>query len=324
MGLRVCARGAPCATEVILLTIREMYEMFLLEQEFRNNSAVTISWYKEQLEDFFMWLMDNIPKGYNDPAELNLLNFKRYGAYLKLQTKRNGDRLSSSSVQGSMRAVKAFYNFCIGEEYLDDFSRQLRLPKVHRREQLILDDDEIIQLLRACDDSFSHYSLRNKCFVLLMLDSGLRRGEIPRINIGDITFSTKSMIIRGKGSKQRLIPIGYQTCEQLLNYRLKFRQFAGSSEPFFLDQYGGRCNENSIKLVFQRLKEVTGIERLHPHLLRHTFATYYLADGGDLETLRLILGHSNIQTTQMYLHLAFNLKLQRSRHNSHIDKLFDC
>lgn len=253
MGLRVCARGAPCATEVIFLTIREMYEMFLLEQEYRNNSPVTISWYKEQLENFYLWLHSE------DPADLNLLKFKQYGVFLKSLSKRNGDRLSSSSVQGSMRAVKAFYNFCIGEDYLDDFSRQLRLPKVHKKEQLILDDDEIIQLLRACDDSFSHYSLRNKCFVLLMLDSGLRRGEIPRINIGDITFSTKSMIIRGKGSKQRLIPIGYQTCEQLLNYRLKFRQFASSSEPFFLDQYGGRCNDNSIKLVFQRLKEVTGI-----------------------------------------------------------------
>ncbi|MBE6890189.1 MAG: hypothetical protein E7485_09275 [Ruminococcaceae bacterium] len=60
---------------------------------------------------------------------------------------------------------------------------------------------------------------------------------------------------------------------------------------------------------------------MHPHLLRHTFATYYLADGGDLETLRLILGHSDIQITQTYLHMAFNLKLARSRHNSHLDKL---
>lgn len=305
------------------LTIKDMYEMFLLEQEYRNNSPVTISWYKEQLEDFFIWLMNNFQESYNDPVELNLYNFKCYGVFLKKQYKRNGDNLSSSSVHGAMRAVKAFYNFCIGEDYLDDFSRQLRLPKVHSKEQLILDDSEIIQLLRACDDSFSHYSLRNKCFVLLMLDSGLRRGEIPRINIGDITFSSKSMIVRGKGSKQRLIPMGYQTCELLLQYRLKFRQAASSSEPFFLGQSGQRCTDNLVKQIFQRLKDSSGIERLHPHLLRHTFATYYLADGGDLETLRLILGHSNIHTTQMYLHLAFNLKLQRSRHNSHIDKLFD-
>lgn len=320
----MCARGAPHAHWSDFMTIQEMYDMFLLEQEFRNNSPVTISWYKDQLEEFFIWLMDNIPKAYNDPAQLNLLNFKRYGVHLKQQTKRNGDRLSSSSVHGSLRAVKAFYNFCIGEDYLEDFSRQLRLPKVHCKEQLILDDQEIIKLLHACDDSFSHYSLRNKCFVLLMLDSGLRRGEIPRINMGDITFSSKSMIIRGKGSKQRLIPIGYQTCEQLLNYCLKYRHGASGSEPFFVDQSGGRCSDNLIKQIFKRLKDTTGIERLHPHLLRHTFATYYLADGGDLETLRLILGHSDIQTTQMYLHLAFNLKLQRSRHNSHIDKLFDC
>ena len=302
---------------VDFLTIREMYDMFLLEQEFRNNSPVTIAWYKDQLENFYLWLHSD------DPADLNLIKFKQYGVFLKSLYKRNGDRLSSSSVQGAMRAVKAFYNFCIGEDYLEDFSRQLRLPKVHCKEQLILDDQEIIQLLRACDESFSHCSLRNKCFVLLMLDSGLRRGEIPRINIGDIYFNNKSMIIRGKGSKQRLIPIGYQTSEALLDYRLKCRQVASGSEPFFVDQRGERCSDNLIKQIFKRLKDTTGIERLHPHLLRHTFATYYLADGGDLETLRLILGHSNIQTTQMYLNLAFNLKLQRSRHNSHIDKLFD-
>ena len=108
--------------------------MFLLEQEFRNNSPVTISWYKDQLTEFFKWL------GSEDPADLNLLKFKQYGVFLKSQNKRNGDKLSSSSVHGAMRAVKAFYNFCIGEDYLEDFSRQLRLPKVHCKEQLILDD----------------------------------------------------------------------------------------------------------------------------------------------------------------------------------------
>lgn len=299
------------------MTIHEMYEMFILEQEYRNNSPVTISWYKDQLTEFFDWLISE------DPADLNLLKFKQYGVFLKSQTKRNGDKLSSSSVHGAMRAVKAFYNFCIGEDYLDDFSRQLRLPKVHCKEQLILDDQEILLLLKKLDNSAARNNQRNRCFVLLMLDSGLRRGEIPRINIDDISFPTRSMIVRGKGSKQRLIPMGEKTCSQLLDYRLRFRSAAGGSEPFFLDQNGNRCSDNLVKLVFQRLKEETGIERLHPHLLRHTFATYYLADGGDLETLRLILGHSNIHTTQMYLHLAFNLKLQRSRHNSHIDKLYE-
>lgn len=299
------------------MTIQEMYDMFILEQEYRNNSPVTISWYKDQLTEFFKWL------GSEDPADLNLLKFKQYGVFLKSQNKRNGDKLSSSSVHGAMRAVKAFYNFCIGEDYLDDFSRQLRLPKVYKKEQLILDDQEILLLLKVLDNSAARNNQRNRCFVLLMLDSGLRRGEIPRININDISFPTRSMIVRGKGSKQRLIPMGEKTCSQLLDYRLRFRSAAGGSEPFFLDQNGNRCSDNLVKLVFQRLKEETGIERLHPHLLRHTFATYYLADGGDLETLRLILGHSNIHTTQMYLHLAFNLKLQRSRHNSHIDKLYE-
>lgn len=294
-----------------------MYDMFILEQEYRNNSPVTISWYKDQLTEFFKWL------GSEDPADLNLLKFKQYGVFLKSQNKRNGDKLSSSSVHGAMRAVKAFYNFCIGEDYLDDFSRQLRLPKVYKKEQLILDDQEILLLLKVLDNSAARNNQRNRCFVLLMLDSGLRRGEIPRININDISFPTRSMIVRGKGSKQRLIPMGEKTCSQLLDYRLRFRSAAGGSEPFFLDQNGNRCSDNLVKLVFQRLKEETGIERLHPHLLRHTFATYYLADGGDLETLRLILGHSSIHTTQMYLHLAFNLNLQRSRHNSHIDKLYE-
>ena len=82
------------------MTIQEMYDMFLLEQEFRNNSPVTISWYKDQLTEFFKWL------GSEDPADLNLLKFKQYGVFLKSQNKRNGDKLSSSSVHGAMRAVK--------------------------------------------------------------------------------------------------------------------------------------------------------------------------------------------------------------------------
>lgn len=295
------------------MTISEIYEMFLLEQEYRNNSIVTIDWYKWQLGDFFRWL------GSDDPDDLSLLHFKEYGVYLRSLRKRDGGQLSCNSVNGALRAVKAFYNFAIDSEYLEDFSRQLKLPRVYKKEQLILDDEEIKQLL-GCFKPNNLIDLRNKCFIVLMLDCGLRRGEIPRLNFSDVNLNNNTLLVRGKGAKERLVPIGDSCFELLLSYS-RIRCFLSPNDPFFIDRCGCRCSDNLIKQVFQDLKERSGIYRLHPHLLRHTFATYYLADGGDLETLRLILGHSSINTTQMYLHLAFNLKLSRSRYHSHLDLL---
>lgn len=295
------------------MTIQQIYELFLLEQEYRNNSQVTIDWYKVQLCDFFRWL------GSENTSDLTLLNFKKYGVYLRTLVKRDGHKLSGSSVDGSLRALKAFYNFAIDNDFLDDFSRQLKLPKVHKKEQLILDDEEITQLLYCFGTD--KIDIRNKCFVMLMLDCGLRRGEIPRLNVGDVNLIYNTLLVRGKGSKQRIVPIGNRSSLILSEYSKLKHPTSSSSDPFFLDRTGKRCSDNLLKQVFQDLKCQSGIERLHPHLLRHTFATYYLADGGDLETLRLILGHSNIQTTQMYLHLAFNLKLSRSRYHSHLDKI---
>lgn len=295
------------------MTIHEIYELFLLEQKYRNNSIVTIDWYKWQLGDFFRWLCSD------DPDDLSLLHFKEYGVYLRSLRKRDGDQLSCNSVNGALRAVKAFYNFAIDSEYLEDFSRQLKLPRVYKKEQLILDDEEIEQLL-GCFKPNNLIDLRNKCFIVLMLDCGLRRGEIPRLNFSDVNLNNNTLLVRGKGAKERLVPIGDSCFELLLSYS-RIRCFLKPDDPFFIDRCGSRCSDNLIKQVFQDLKERSGIDRLHPHLLRHTFATYYLADGGDLETLRLILGHSSINTTQMYLHLAFNLKLSRSRYHSHLDLL---
>lgn len=217
-------------------------------------------------------------------------------------------------------SCKAFYNFAIEQQYIDDFSRKLKLPKVHHREQQILDDEEI-ETLFGCFGN-SETDTRNKCFIAYMLDCGLRRGELTKINIGDVDIKNKTTIIKGKGGKQRFVPMGSMSSSLLSEYIKLYRSNAGLTSPLFIDNNGDRCSDNLIKQLFKRLKDRSGIKRLHPHLLRHTFATYYIADGGDLETLRLILGHANIQTTQRYLHMAFNLKLQKSRHTSHIDKLY--
>lgn len=295
--------------------ISDIYKEFLLEQKFRNNTVKTIAWYQDNLEKFFLWLdTDNA-------ANLSLENFKQYGVYLHDSViKHNGDKLSDSSVQGNLRAVKAFYNYAIEQQYIDDFSRKLKLPKAHHREQQILDDEEIETLFGCFGDTET--DIRNKCFIAYMLDCGLRRGELTKINIGDVDIKNKTTIIKGKGGKQRFVPMGTMSSSLLSEYIKRYRSNVCLTSPLFLGCNGERCSDNLIKQLFKRLKDRSGIKRLHPHLLRHTFATYYIADGGDLETLRLILGHANIQTTQRYLHMAFNLKLQKSRHTSHIDKLY--
>lgn len=296
--------------------ISKIFDEFLLEQKFRNNSEKTISWYTDNLDSFFSWLNSD------EISELSLENYKKYGVYLHETVKKhNGDKLADSSVQGCLRAVKAFYNFAIEQQYIGDFSKKLKLPKAHCREQRILDDEEIGTLFSCFGNCET--DLRNKCIIAYMLDCGLRRGEVPKINLGDVDLKNKTTLIKGKGGKQRLVPMGETSSSLIEEYIAKYRQKSPLSSPLFVNGNGERCSDNLIKQLFKRLKSRSGIKRIHPHLLRHTFATYYIADGGDLETLRLILGHANIQTTQRYLHMAFNLNLQRSRHTSHIDKLYN-
>lgn len=296
------------------MTLREALDLFIYEQRFRNNSAATIQYYTTYLGDFIDWLASE-----TDVTEVEQLTIKEYKDYVIFLS---GTDIKSSSVNTKIRAVKAFYNFLIDEEKIGDCSRKLKLIKQRKEEIIPLNDTEIRKLL-DCFNTSEILELRNKCFVLLMLDCGLRRAELTRIKVSDVDFDQRSILVNGKGDKQRLVPIGDLTLENLLKYNafISDRRSGKRSDPFFLDRFGNGVDINAVKMVFQDLKDRTGIQRLHPHLLRHTFATLYLVDGGNLEVLRCLMGHSSIAITQIYLHLATNYNLLRDRHNSHIDKL---
>lgn len=291
------------------MTIERAVELFMVEQKFRNNTEKTVEYYKIALELFCQWLPDS--------ASTDNLDIYTYKSYVIDLQARN---ISSTSVNSYTRAVKAFYNFLISEEIIPDISRKLKLSKADKPEIEPLTDDEIMSLLSYFDED-NKLQLRNKCLVMLMLDSGLRRGETISLHIGNVNFCTNIMLVTGKGRKQRFVPLGEQSRLCLRKYVNFYRCCAEASEPLFVDRFGNPCNDNTIKQVFAKLKKYTGIERLHPHLLRHTFATQYIVNGGNLEMLRLIMGHSSITVTQIYLHLANNIKLMQETHNSHLDKL---
>ncbi len=293
------------------MKISEILEQFIDEQKYRNNSPRTIEWYEENVTRFIEWL------GNDEINALTLENYKRYVIYLTTRTKRNGEPYKSSSVNTYVRAIRGFYNYCIEENLIDDISRKLRATKIRREEKQVLTDSEIKKLLEneknTCIDE------RNRCIMAVMLDSGLRRAEVVNLDIADVDLDNGIMLVNGKGKKQRYVPLGALTLELLTDYKKRKRKQAEDFEPFFVDRFGNRLSLNAVKMMFQKLKGKSGIDRVHAHLLRHTFATNYLVNGGDLETLRLLLGHSNLNITELYLHLAHNKKLLQDKHISHLD-----
>lgn len=162
------------------------------------------------------------------------------------------------------------------------------MPKASRKVISILSPDEIRTLLGCVLG-------RDRLIVLLMLECGLRRSEVLHIRLDDVF--EHHLIVRGKGDKWREVPLSDYILLPLTD-QVIFARCRGDETLF------GDLTDNAVKLLFQRLKDRSGIQRLHAHLLRHTFATLYLVNGGDLASLQLILGHETMQITECYLHLA--------------------
>lgn len=293
------------------MTILQAYDLFMYEQRFRNNSSATLEYYSNALGMFLEFAGSSLPV-----EQLDISLYREYVIHLQ------DTGIKSTSVNSYVRAVKAFYNFLIEDERIRDCSRKLKLVKQRKQEIIPLSDVEIKRLL-DCFDTSDLLDLRNKCLTLLMLDCGLRRSEPCRLTVSDVDFHQNALLVLGKGDKQRLVPMGRATSDALFDYntRVADRRSGKPNDPFFLDRFGAALDPNAVKIVFQDLKVRADIPRLHCHLLRHTFATLYLVDGGNLELLRCIMGHSSIAITQIYLHLASNYKLLLDSHISHVDGL---
>ena len=146
-----------------------------------------------------------------------------------------------------------------------------------------------------------------------MLDAGLRKSEVINLNVNDIDIDKNVIYINNsKYNKSRVIPLS-SVIKNLYNAYLIDREYSDigllNNTPLLIKSDDKRITSDTIKSLFRRLKKQSGIERIHPHLLRHTFATSYLMQKGNLEQLRIILGHSDYNVTRHYLHLAASNKL---------------
>ena len=178
------------------------------------------------------------------------------------------------------------------------------MPKADNDQILPLSVEEV-QTMDAVFDRHIPNDLRNLCILHLMLDAGLRSCEVARLQAADVVFSSKCITInRSKHSRSRVVRMVPLLHDLLGEYAHVFR-IASSGGPFFR-KFRSRdpIDSNVIRALFIRIRRNTGLDRIYPHLLRHTFATSYMMGGGNLESLRILLGHYDYSVTRIYLHLA--------------------
>lgn len=294
---------------MLQLTVAKAYEMFMQEQQFRGNSSETISYYKITLNMFLDFCGRDL-----DIEDLDVMMFKSYQLHLA-----NTKNIKRVSLRTYARAVKVFYRWLYLEDYIDIKIDKLKLMKSNREVILPLSDLEVKQFLNCFDDTV--LGVRDKSICMLMLDCGLRRSEVINLKVSDVNFINNTILVNGKGSKQRIVPFGSSVREQLLNYRSIIDD--NSVKSFFMNNDFTALTPNAVKMMFSRLKERSGINCIYPHLLRHTYATNYIFNGGNLEVLRVLLGHSSINITQIYIHLASQMHFINDNYNSHLDNIID-
>lgn len=200
-----------------------------------------------------------------------------------------------------------------------NLSEKFRLPKAQRKVIDILTDEESRRLMASFNLRYL-LQLRNYCICALMLDSGLRMDEAATLDLAFLHLAEGYTIVNGKGNKQRVVPLGLNTRKALLRY-VNRRPGCAATSRVFLTSDLQPISDGTIKQMFRKLKKRVGIPRIRAHLLRHTFATRYLENGGDIYALQQILGHTSLEMVKRYVHSTHRKTVSKFSDFSPLDRL---
>lgn len=252
-----------------------------------------------------------------DVSSISIHDLNAYSIYLKNKIKNDNNpffkqdsnvKISARTRKDYLKDVKSFFSFLCEHDYLSqDVSKKLKLPRVSAQPIEPVTNDEV-HIIDDCYKIDTLFGSRNLGIIHCLLDEGMRSGEVQRLKISDVHFDENYIVIRNsKGGKGRIIPMARIVKKYLKRY-IEDKRPDVMHEYVFCTDDGKPLTANAIKCLFARLRESSNIKRIYPHLLRHTFATSFILGGGSLELLRVYMGHSSIETTQKYLHIANNLQ----------------
>lgn len=212
---------------------------------------------------------------------------------------------SNNSVAHDLYALSSFFKYLIKQGRLSDNPCSLiKAPKVKRHLPKILTLSEINILLDY--EPKNLYEIRDSAIVELLFSSGLRVSELVGIDLGNLNYETKEILVLGKGSKYRIVPVGQKALDKISDYIKVRDEFQPSENALFLNKYGKRLTTRAVEQNLDKLSVKAGVQtHLNPHKLRHSFATELLQGGADLRSVQEMLGHASLAATQIYTHLDF-------------------
>ena len=277
------------------LSVNSYIDRFLrfLEAE-KNASPHTIKNYRSDLIEFFRFL------GKSSLGDINYLAIRRFLAYLKEK------EFLRSTVSRKLACLKSFFKYLTREHLLNtNPASGIATPKRERRLPSFLETKEVEHLLEATNGN-SWEMKRDRSILETLYSSGIRVSELVGLNWEDVDLLSGLVKVRGKGKKERIVPIGSCASEAIKNY---MDATASDSEhhstPLFLNRSKTRLTDRSVRRIILKCAKRAALKKgISPHTLRHTFATHLLDRGADLRSVQELLGHAHLSTTQIYTHVS--------------------
>lgn len=269
--------------------LEEFFSYLKTEKRYSLN---TINAYKKDLLLFFEHLKkENI-------TDVNFIEIQSYFSSLYVQN------LSIRSISRKLSSIKSYGKYLSLYKKINcDFLSKITLPKKEKKLPVYLHDDELSKILNLPQNNL--LQVRNSLIIHLLYSSGMRVSELTNLKLADYNQHENIFKILGKGNKERLV-IFSNKAKQLLDMYLDLRKFV-NCEYLLVNKNSNKLTPRGVQLILSDIsKKYLGHNKLHPHMLRHTFATKLLNKGMDIRALQELLGHTNLNTTQIYTHVAKN------------------
>jgi len=277
----------------------------------KDYSDETLRAYGQDLEEFLHFAKED-GKGLR---QVDILSIRKYLAHLYERG------LSKSSIGRKLASLRSFFRFAVTKGYLKhNPALSIRTPKREKKLPRFLSEEETVRLIEAPDPA-TLPGIRDRAILELLYSTGMRVSELVGLNDSDFHLLADSVIVRGKGKKERMLPVGsyassalnrWQEVKKELRKRPHF-----DDKALFLNLRGTRLSSRSVRRILRKCLLKTGLGRkVTPHTLRHTFATHLLDRGADLRSVQELLGHANLSTTQIYTHITTR-RLKESYDRAH-------